>query len=70
MMNELMAIAERKGIEVVKGYYCPTMKNGMVKEFYKQFGFNVDSEKDGKTVWSIRVNNYRRCEPHMLVQGE
>jgi len=70
MMNELMTIAATKGIETVKGYYYPTSKNGMVKEFYKQYGFIVASEEDGKTKWTINVDDYKRRELHMSVKGE
>jgi len=70
MMNELMRISAEKDIEMIKGYYYPTMKNGMVKEFYKQFGFTVESEVDGDTVWIIRVDDYKKSKLHMLIQGD
>lgn len=70
MMNELMKIANKKEIETVIGYYYPTIKNGMVKEFYKQFGFSLDSEEDGNLKWIIKVSDYHKREIHMLVKGE
>lgn len=70
MMNELMTHAAEKGIEKVKGYYYPTMKNCMVKEFYKQFGFTLELEEDGNTMWTIDVNDYQKHRIHMTVKGD
>ena len=38
----------------------PTAKNGMVKDFYQQFGFaKVDEDAAGKTRWRLGTSEYR-----------
>ena len=63
MMDELVEKCREKGIKSVYGYYYPTLKNGMVKDFYALQGFDKISEDgEGNTVWrfDIPVNyNYK-----------
>lgn len=52
MMDELEKVAKKRGIKKLIGYYYPTAKNGMVKEFYGLQGFHKLSEDElGSTVW-------------------
>ena len=39
----------------VYGYYYPTSKNGMVKEFYGLQGFEKISGTEGNTVWMFEI---------------
>lgn len=61
MMDELVKCAKEKGINKIFGYYFPTQKNSMVKDFYKDEGFTkVSEDSDGKTTWMLDVNvNYK-----------
>jgi FkbH-like protein len=62
-MNQVVALAQVHGCEVLVGTYIPTAKNGMVKEFYQQFGFERGEEReDGATVWRLRVSAYQAKE--------
>ena len=57
MMDELVAKCQNRGITRLKGYYYPTVKNGMVKEFYLQQGFTKVKEDDkGNTEWELDVS--------------
>ena len=62
MMDEFVAEARRRGLKEIKGYYYPTAKNKMVKEFYGLQGFRLESEDgEGNSVWSLMVED--RPEP-------
>lgn len=57
MMDELVKCAKEKGVNRIFGYYFPTKKNSMVKDFYKDEGFTkVSEDRDGKTTWMLDVN--------------
>ena len=48
MMDEIVAAAMAKGAKTIRGFYYPTAKNGMVREFYKTQGFSKISEDEGE----------------------
>lgn len=60
MMDMLVEKALEHGIRQIKGYYYPTAKNAMVKDFYKAMGFDKDTEdENGNSVWTFAVDiNY------------
>lgn len=60
MMDELVSCAKAMGIDEIYGYYYPTPKNAMVKEFFGEHGFEVISaDNDGNTVWRLGdLNSY------------
>lgn len=51
MMEELAKKARLAGGEKLIGYYYPTAKNGMVRDFYSAHGFSLVDDADGNTVW-------------------
>lgn len=56
MMDEFVKQAKQIGIKTIKGYYYPTAKNAMVKEFYGLQGFEKISEDEaGNTVWEYVI---------------
>lgn len=59
LMNRVMDIAIQKGLPRVSGRYIPTPKNGLVKEFYAQFGFENVAESNGCTRWQLDTAAYR-----------
>jgi len=61
MMDELVAKAKNAGIKKIVGYYYPTAKNAMVKDFYSIQGFEkVSEDSDGNTVWEFVIpDNYQ-----------
>lgn len=57
MMDMLVKRALEHGVTVIKGYYYPTAKNGMVKSFYDTMGFTKESEDEaGNSVWTFAVD--------------
>lgn len=60
MMNVLVERAAEYGIKTIIGYYYPTPKNSMVKEFYGDMGFILSSDdEDGNTSWKMEVAEYK-----------
>ena len=56
MMDELVLRCKEQGIHCLKGYYYPTAKNGMVKDFYGIQGFTkAREEADGNTEWEFVI---------------
>lgn len=56
MMDELVSKAKAAGISKIMGYYYPTAKNAMVKEFYGLQGFTKISEDEtGNSVWEFII---------------
>ncbi|MDE6847624.1 MAG: HAD-IIIC family phosphatase [Lachnospiraceae bacterium] len=56
MMDSIVEACEECGIETIMGYYYPTAKNAMVKEFYAAMGFEkIREEEDGSTVWQFVI---------------
>lgn len=57
MMDSLVDQCQKRGIEEIYGYYYPTAKNGMVKDFYATQGFTkISEDEEGNTVWKFVVN--------------
>lgn len=56
MMDEIVRLCKERGIQEIKGYYYPTAKNGMVKDFYALQGFTKESEdSQGNSTWKLSV---------------
>lgn len=56
MMDALARKCLEQGIKNIYGYYYPTAKNSMVKDFYKLQGFEkVNEDAAGNTKWICRL---------------
>ena len=59
MMDEFVKKCKERNIKEIRGYYYPTAKNMMVKDFYSLHGFSkIDEDSDGSTTWSLLVEDY------------
>ena len=59
MMDEFVKKCNERNIKEIRGYYYPTAKNMMVKDFYSLHGFSkIDEDSDGSTTWSLLVEDY------------
>ena len=68
-MDTVVAEAAARGVKTIVGYYYPTAKNAMVREFYAQFGFTKTTEDaDGNTTWTLDVAAYTPKHPHMKIE--
>jgi FkbH-like protein len=59
LMDTLVYHCRQRGVMEIRGYYHPTVKNGMVKDFYALQGFEkVSEDESGNTVWKLKINDY------------
>lgn len=59
MLDGLAGRCLSAGIETLYGYYYPTAKNNMVREFYGQLGFEkLAEDKEGNTEWKLSLAGY------------
>ena len=69
MMDIMVANAAARGVKTIRGYYYPTVKNAMVRDFYASFGFEkVEETADGSTTWQLDVAAYQPKHPHMKIE--
>jgi predicted enzyme involved in methoxymalonyl-ACP biosynthesis len=67
MMDELVEKARAVGIRKLVGYYYPTAKNAMVKDFYATQGFTKISEDEaGNTVWEFEISESYCKKQHVI----
>ncbi len=67
MMDELVERAQAIGIKKIVGYYYPTAKNAMVKDFYALQGFKkISEDEEGNTVWEFEVSNTYVKKQHVI----
>lgn len=69
MMDSLAELAAARGVKTIVGYYYPTAKNNMVRNFYADMGFSKTAEEEnGSTVWELNVASYQPKHPHMKIE--
>ena len=60
MMDEFVSCCKSRGIRRIIGFYYPTAKNSMVKDFYGLHGFNkTEEDEEGNTTWELIVDSYK-----------
>jgi FkbH-like protein len=60
LMNRTVEHAKKLGLPRITAEYIPTAKNGMVKEFFQQFGFaRVEEDSTGHSHWLLETNAYQ-----------
>ena len=70
MMDKMISECQIRGVKEIRGYYYPTAKNGMVKDFYRMVGFEfVSSDENGNTVWKYTIaETYEKKNKHIIVE--
>lgn len=70
MMDKLVEKASNENIKKIIGYYYPTAKNAMVKEFYETQGFKkIKEDEEGNTVWEFKINSkYKQKNNYIKVE--
>ncbi|MBD5169827.1 MAG: HAD-IIIC family phosphatase [Oscillibacter sp.] len=69
MMDALAGRCQALGLRTVRGYYFPTTKNGMVRDFYGKQGFDkIKEAPDGSTVWHLELDGYEQ-KNHVIAVG-
>jgi FkbH-like protein len=60
LMNTIVEEARRLNLPLIAGQYIPTSKNGMVRDFYARFGFQLTAEDvDGRTTWTVATTEFQ-----------
>ena len=68
MMDELVERAKKYGIKKLVGYYYPSAKNAMVKEFYSVQGFTkISEDEEGNTVWEFIIDDSYEKKQHVII---
>ncbi|SEP96382.1 MULTISPECIES: HAD-IIIC family phosphatase [Butyrivibrio] len=58
MMDALVNECIKRGIKTIIGYYYPTAKNKMVRDFYSIQGFDrIKEDADGNTIWKLDISS-------------
>lgn len=71
MMDEFIKQCKKRGIKTIKGYYYPTAKNKMVKDFYSLHGFKKIQEDDcGNTVWKLQISEYQSRNKVIVINNK
>lgn len=72
MMDELVKRCQEKGIREIRGYYYPTAKNKMVKDFYAELEFEkISEDESGNSVWKLDLSNgYKNKNNAIKVEDE
>ncbi|MBO4419619.1 MAG: HAD family hydrolase [Oscillospiraceae bacterium] len=61
MMDALAAKCRAASVKTVYGYYYPTAKNGMVRDFYQLHGFTkISEDENGNTAWRLDIDSYQK----------
>ena len=56
MMDTLVEKCKEQGIDTIYGYYYPTAKNAMVKDFYSLQGFEkIAEDEQGNATWKYEI---------------
>jgi FkbH-like protein len=59
MMDELVRLAKERGVTELRGYYYPTAKNAMVRDFYDKMGFALMPGDDSRNkIYALNLDNY------------
>jgi FkbH-like protein len=69
-MNLVVEQAARLNRKTVTGEYIRTPKNGMVEDFFAQFGFVKAGGGDDRAQWQIAVSEYRPAATFIEYAGE
>lgn len=70
MMDTLVKKCKEQGIKTIIGYYYPTIKNEMVKNFYSKMGFRkIREDENHNTTWEFSLEDpyTEKCEVIKIV---
>ena len=56
-LSHIAAEALHRGARYLRGWYLPTKKNDMVKDFYKSHGFKLIEEREKGSLWELDLSN-------------
>ncbi len=60
MMDSFVEKCRKRNLKIIKGYYYPTAKNAMVKDFYSLHGFEkISEDENGNSEWLLKIADYK-----------
>jgi predicted enzyme involved in methoxymalonyl-ACP biosynthesis len=70
MLDQVVKEALKLGVLEVFGYYHPTVKNAMVRDFYGLMGFErTRLDDEGNSVWRLALDAYALRNKHIRLVG-
>ena len=54
-LSYIVEEGKKANINSIIGKYIPTKKNIVVKDLYKNYGFELVKKKDGTTIWKLVI---------------
>lgn len=70
MMDTLVEACKEQDIDTIYGYYYPTAKNAMVKEFYAGQGFDKSEEDEqGNATWKYEIPAQYQNKNEVIERG-
>ena len=58
MFDALVERCRQEEVKELRGYYYPTAKNKMVKDFYQERGFEkIEEDAEGNTIWRYIITD-------------
>lgn len=75
VLNEVVAAARERGLKTIRGTYIPTDRNGLVRDHYRELGFDPgdgSSEpeaEEGDTRWHLDLATFEPLDNFISVQG-
>lgn len=67
MFYELLNRAKEKRLTRIHGFYYKTSKNNMVKDFYKELGFDKTEMDDNSSEWVFDLKTNKCCEENYCI---
>ena len=55
IFDQLISWCKNNSILTIQGLYIPTKKNFIVKNFYKNLGFNKINRNNNNTIWEFKI---------------
>lgn len=59
VLQDLLAAAKSAAVSRLRGKYCPTSRNVIVKDHYKKLGFDKIGAVENEEVWQLNVCDYQ-----------
>mgnify|MGYP002623562974 CR=1 FL=1 len=72
LLDAIVHRCQAKGLQRIMGYYYPTAKNAMVRNFYGELGFEKKSEDEkGNSVWEFAIpNEYEKKNKYIAIEED
>jgi len=68
-LNVLAEVASAMGARTLTGEFRPTDRNGMVKDHYANLGFAPAGERDGGSLWTLSLDDYKPLETKIKIEA-